>query len=644
MFSKICHGHVFITAPKPRTFHKQLTMRARSATRFWEHVFLTHSADIKSTSRRTETNLASVIREYVTQIGEWWQPTKEAVKQELTIEEMTLQLQVMLPDLDELERSVREDDISLISAETDWPNICRFLQPVSIKEIQKSRFMATLSHVSYCLSKWTDQNFFKRYGLQLVTTSLKIKQPAKNAAKMESDLNDSDGMTVATVPNTQAQKQDKRHSQKQAQKQCRKQFVELSNIVSVSSIFHNSITKNQSEKTESHDWNSGSQMNTDNSHYLRKLARQIAISASAHRSAVSFTLTRVMHLLQRSLNPVQSPLFTRTPPVHTKCPTEWFVCDDATTETRIFCIQGSDNFESWRTNLQFDPVVFEEAELGVRVHRGIYEAALSLYDLFVPLIRDHVSLGSHKKISFTGHSLGGAIATVLFMILVHRGMLEAKNVGQVFTFGGAACFCDAFDCSNCVLSSSDSSYSTSNQNLLEKLNLPTDTVVNIIMHKDIIPRAFAADYSLLAVFLRNWSSSFRTHHCLVSQERALLYNFIGEVFVLQPEAGVNFVRNEGYHPMLPKQPGLFRLADPDQGDWNLASKLKKERSESGGRVSKSAYDKQEAFLALMDHPHPLDILSETRAYGESGAISRYHNPFHYVLGLRSAITRCKQTS
>jgi hypothetical protein len=40
-----------------------------------------------------------------------------------------------------------------------------------------------------------------------------------------------------------------------------------------------------------------------------------------------------------------------------------------------------------------------------------------------------------------------------------------------------------------------------------------------------------------------------------------------------------------------------------------------------------------ALSALMDNPHPLDILGDPAAYGNEGAISRYHNPDHYTKSL-----------
>lgn len=89
------------------------------------------------------------------------------------------------------------------------------------------------------------------------------------------------------------------------------------------------------------------------------------------------------------------------------------------------------------------------------------------------------------------------------------------------------------------------------------------------MHKDIVPRAFASDYSLVADLLRKWSSSFRKHSCLTVPGRALMYNFIGEVHVMQPHEDCYYVCKEGYHPMLPPQAAVFKIVDPDQETHKL---------------------------------------------------------------------------
>ena len=54
-----------------------------------------------------------------------------------------------------------------------------------------------------------------------------------------------------------------------------------------------------------------------------------------------------------------------------------------------------------RVNLTFDPVVFEDPELGVKVHRGVYAAAQALYDRFLPLVEEHLASSPYAKIMFS---------------------------------------------------------------------------------------------------------------------------------------------------------------------------------------------------------------------------------------------------
>jgi len=107
-------------------------------------------------------------------------------------------------------------------------------------------------------------------------------------------------------------------------------------------------------------------------------------------------------------------------------PADWFCCDgplsasDAT-PTRFFSIQGSITLEHWRINLTIDPCEFERGALGpIKVHRGMYEAALCMYDTLLPLVQQHLAAHPDGKIALTGHSLGGSLATLLMLLMVHR--------------------------------------------------------------------------------------------------------------------------------------------------------------------------------------------------------------------------------
>jgi hypothetical protein len=101
-------------------------------------------------------------------------------------------------------------------------------------------------------------------------------------------------------------------------------------------------------------------------------------------------------------------------------PADWFVCDSIDARTRYFVIQGSITLDHWRINLTIDPAEFEDSSTGVKVHRGVYLAALEMYDTFVPLVKEHLAKQKDAKVAFTGHSLGGSLATVLMLLLVYR--------------------------------------------------------------------------------------------------------------------------------------------------------------------------------------------------------------------------------
>jgi hypothetical protein len=77
-------------------------------------------------------------------------------------------------------------------------------------------------------------------------------------------------------------------------------------------------------------------------------------------------------------------------------------------------LQGSDNVDHWRVNLTFDPVPFEDAALGVRVHRGVYEAATALYHRFLPLVQDHLASHPFAQVGLVG-GIGGCGSWVLLL-------------------------------------------------------------------------------------------------------------------------------------------------------------------------------------------------------------------------------------
>lgn len=111
------------------------------------------------------------------------------------------------------------------------------------------------------------------------------------------------------------------------------------------------------------------------------------------------------------------------------------------------------------------------------------------------------------------------------LMFVRRGVLPLSAISPVYTFGAPAVFCEGSRGCDCP-SSTDSAASEDEAaaqpatgaagGLLQALRLPEGAVRNVLMHRDIVPRAFACDYSLVADLLKRVSESFRDHRCLNS--------------------------------------------------------------------------------------------------------------------------------
>jgi len=357
-----------------------------------------------------------------------------------------------------------------------------------------------------------------------------------------------------------------------------------------------------------------------------------------------------------------SPEYPCGPDQGATLPVEWYVADDPVSQTRYVVVQGTDNLESWITNLTFEPVEFEDPRIGVIIHRGVYSVAMQLYDRLLPLVEEHLARSPFAKVCFTGHSLGGALGIALMLMYKHRGVLPAWAMAPTYTFGVASAFWDAWECSatGCHADYHGEACdrpdtSDSHGSILERFGLPEDMVRNIIMHRDIVPRAFTCDYSPVRDFMRSWGKKYSDHGPLKSASplsgKVLMYSHIGRVFALQPHKDQVYVGQDGYHPLLPPTPGLWSFSAPTP-----TSRANARRHANDLRRAAAARAKpepefsdpgcvREAFLAFMDSPHPLEILAGP-AYGVDGSISRYHNPDHYKRALgtvyaarRSALER-----
>ncbi|XXG89948.1 hypothetical protein AAC387_Pa12g1829 [Persea americana] len=265
-------------------------------------------------------------------------------------------------------------------------------------------------------------------------------------------------------------------------------------------------------------------------------------------------------------------------------PCEWFVCDDPSSCTRCFIIQGSDSLASWQANLFFEPTNFEGTE--VLVHRGIYEAAKGIYEQFMPEILNHLKkYGDRARFRFTGHSLGGSLCLLVHLMLLGRKVVKPSTLLPVVTFGSPFVFCGG-------------------GRILEDLGIDEGQVYSVIMHRDIVPRAFSCNYpNHVAQVLKRLNGSFRSHPCLNNHK--LLYTPLGQIFILQPDQ-----KSSPPHPLLPPGSALYALDNKTQGG--------------------SHFGVATALRAFLNSPHPLETLSDPTAYGSEGTILRDHDSSNYL--------------
>ncbi|KXN74483.1 alpha/beta-hydrolase [Conidiobolus coronatus NRRL 28638] len=101
----------------------------------------------------------------------------------------------------------------------------------------------------------------------------------------------------------------------------------------------------------------------------------------------------------------------------------------------IVSYRGTSNFKNWLINLDFKLVGLRTNQTSaIKVHSGFNNAA----DALMPKIRSSLLMAKKQnpkyKIVFTGHSLGGAIATLAAAKLAEERAIEWSDI-QLITFG-----------------------------------------------------------------------------------------------------------------------------------------------------------------------------------------------------------------
>jgi len=145
----------------------------------------------------------------------------------------------------------------------------------------------------------------------------------------------------------------------------------------------------------------------------------------------------------------------------------------------------------------------------VLVHRGIYEAAKGIYKQFMPAIMEHLKRhGDRAKLQFTGHSLGGSLSLLVHLMLLTNKVVSPSTLRPVVTFGSPFVFCGGHQ-------------------IIHELGIDESHIHCVMMHRDIVPRAFSCNYpNHVAVVLKRLNSSFRSHPCLLKNVSIIILSIL----------------------------------------------------------------------------------------------------------------------
>ena len=101
----------------------------------------------------------------------------------------------------------------------------------------------------------------------------------------------------------------------------------------------------------------------------------------------------------------------------------YFYFVDQYTQWIVFL--GSKTLANWKVDAQYSLVDFPD--MGMKIHDGFLQTTQSVYEI----IKTSIDNNSGKKIRLAGHSLGGAVATTLALMLT----AEKYTVETLITFG-----------------------------------------------------------------------------------------------------------------------------------------------------------------------------------------------------------------
>ena len=165
---------------------------------------------------------------------------------------------------------------------------------------------------------------------------------------------------------------------------------------------------------------------------------------------------------------------------------KWMIADDAGKQLRYIVIQAPEGLVKAGSRLASSELVtFESYSLGAKVNAKLYQEASALYNRFMPLLLDFLEEYPNGKVQLTGVGLGGGLAELLGLMLVHRG-LRHSSLAPVYGLNAPPVLCEVPDfrqwCSKegCTTEEVGSMLEDMmTRGVLSELGLPQDAIRNV---------------------------------------------------------------------------------------------------------------------------------------------------------------------
>ncbi|XP_039008318.1 phospholipase A1 PLIP1, chloroplastic-like isoform X2 [Hibiscus syriacus] len=358
--------------------------------------------------------------------------------------------------------------------------------------------LAFLCNMAYVIPEIKEKDLRKYYGLRFVTSSLEKKAEAE-VGTIKAKLDQDSTRVPVAAPETSESRPEKVEGKE------RKCPIRLSVVYEIAASAACRIQSQAKGLLSTRSKTEEGEDQMDKCRFSDQPEMENENSPRVYNSEVAaFMAAEAMTAVVRAGEKEKQETAKDLQSLHSS-PCEWFVCDDLSTYTRCFVIQGSDSLASWQANLFFEPTEFEETD--VLVHRGIYEAAKGIYERFFPEIMDHLNRhGDRAKLQFTGHSLGGSLSLLINLMLLTRKVVKPSTLRPIVTFGSPFVFCGG-------------------QKILDALGVDENHVHCVMMHRDIVPRAFSCKYpNHVAVVLKRLPGSLRSHPCLLKNVKTSVHS------------------------------------------------------------------------------------------------------------------------